>query len=391
MSGTTDVDTLRKVSEAIAGKPPVIKSLEDTDTPRGGAVISRPEGKYLVDYNGLWGKTLAYKNWYHFVIGLSWINLILLIGILFLTTHIVFGTIYYFDRKGITEARTWLDCFFFSVQTMETIGYGRMAPVSIVSNIIMTVQTFLGTIWQSAVTGIIFVKMARPSKNRYQVLFSKYCVINRVTHTYQNSVDLLDEGSNQSYKKGSPALVFRVCNTRLMQICEPQFQLLLIRKRTGRDGDFNPDRSRSFPYWNPEKGLPVDMVIDELNYELFRQTGRIRGIGMSLPRTALPWTVVHPMDKFSPLYGCDLDDLRAMQAEVVCIIDGTDEAVGNCYQSRWSWVPSEIKWDFRFRDMVTYDPVSKRYQVDFDQFNECVPVQPEEYYDSDGDEGHPRT
>ncbi|ETO14801.1 hypothetical protein RFI_22567 [Reticulomyxa filosa] len=115
-----------------------------------------------------------------------------------------------------------------------------------------------------------------------------------------------------------------------------------------------------------------DYEIHELDFELNRQYDRIRAVKMSLPLLCLPWTVTHRIDRYSPLYRLSVEDMTERRMEIVCVIDGIDEASSDNFQVWWSYCPQEIVWNYQFEPMVKAvslaDTLAKKRFNLFDHF-----------------------
>jgi len=109
-----------------------------------------------------------------------------------------------------------------------------------------------------------------------------------------------------------------------------------------------------------------------LNFELNRQLGRVRGLNLSVPLLALPWTIIHPMDRHSPLFNATYDSLMESRAEIIAVLDGINEAVSDTFQARYSYLASEIVWNARFVPIVSQR--GGKFVVDYSKFHDIVPI-----------------
>jgi len=75
-------------------------------------------------------------------------------------------------------------------------------------------------------------------------------------------------------------------------------------------------------------------------------------LGISKPILALPWTVMHKIDKSSPLYGLNQQDLIEVEGEIIIMFEGADELTSVAFQRRWSYIASDILWGYRFIECV---------------------------------------
>eukprot|EP01087_Luapelamoeba_hula_P019643 TRINITY_DN6534_c0_g1_i2.p1 TRINITY_DN6534_c0_g1~~TRINITY_DN6534_c0_g1_i2.p1 ORF type:complete len:472 (+),score=54.49 TRINITY_DN6534_c0_g1_i2:47-1462(+) len=334
-----------------------------------------------------------YGDLYHTLLDQPWWRLFALITIAWLLVHITFACLYFADRHGINNesqvVNNWADCFFFSVQTMETIGYGRLNPGSYYTNIVVCCQAYLGTIMWATFSGLIFAKIARPSRQKRYIIFSEVAVINDKERWWDGGADEVDKGR---YQYGNmPCLVFRFANMRKSQLCDTSFHLLLVRREPENlitqslpdpDEPDTPDSSGQHqqhqqqpPYFSDNTvrragGGRADHTRDifrvhELNFEINTQVGRVRGNDLPSPLLGLPWSVIHVMDHTSPLYGATPESLRESNTEIIGILDGLYEGSANSVQARWSWTFSEIIWNAKFVDMVGLNSSRTSYVADY--------------------------
>ena len=175
-------------------------------------------------------------------------------------------------------------------------------------------------------TGLIFAKVARPSRQKRYICFSEMAVINAQERYWEGSVDAVDQGR---YRHGGvPCLTIRVANIRKSQLCDSGFHLLLVRKELEEPQSMDSDSS-FYSEWTEENtqdnSEPLNEIkreddqgqrertrdrarsyvyrIHELNFELNSQEGRTRGNDLPTPLLPLPWTIIHPIDEMSPLHG----------------------------------------------------------------------------------------
>eukprot|EP01102_Stenamoeba_stenopodia_P014292 TRINITY_DN4728_c0_g1_i1.p1 TRINITY_DN4728_c0_g1~~TRINITY_DN4728_c0_g1_i1.p1 ORF type:complete len:216 (+),score=37.62 TRINITY_DN4728_c0_g1_i1:714-1361(+) len=122
-----------------------------------------------------------------------------------------------------------------------------------------------------------------------------------------------------------------------------------------RGGDEESERLLGNTYENQaedEEGKWLDFTVQELNFEINKQIGRVRGVSMAVPLLPLPWTIIHPIDRHSPLRNATPQSLAAARTEIVAIVDGISEAVSDNFQARWSYIANEIVWGAEFVPMV---------------------------------------
>lgn len=243
---------------------------------------------------------------YHFLLSISWVQFITLVATSYLTTNFFFGSLFFLagDQAlaGVSRQTTlqyFLDCFFFSVQTLATIGYGHVAPQGFWPNALVTIEAFVGLLGLALVTGLLFARFARPTA---RVAFSKTAIIGK--------------------HNGQPTLMFRMANERLNQIIEAHVHVVLIRNYVNQEGD----RTRKM-------------------YDLTLERDRT-------PNFGLTWTVRHLIDEKSPLYRLTQTDLIEMEAEIYVSLMGHDDTFSQKIHARFSYTAEDLAWDHRFHDMV---------------------------------------
>jgi inward rectifier potassium channel len=254
---------------------------------------------------------------YHQVLTMPAWGLPLMLAGAYLGANAIFAGLYMLTG-GVQGMRpdSFADAFFFSVQTLSTIGYGGMIPVGRAANIVMTVEAFFGLAMVAVSTGLIFARFSRATA---RVVFSRVAVITNF--------------------EGVPTLMFRAANQRGNQILEAEVMMNLLRQTVTAEGH-------------------VYRRFQELKVERART-----------PMFALTWTVLHPIDESSPLYGATAEDLKAWQAEIVIVLSGADDIFAQRIHARHSYLPDEIVWNQRFEDILHLDDQGNRI-VDYGRLHD---------------------
>ncbi len=261
---------------------------------------------------------------YHVLLTIRWSSFLGAMALVYVAANAVFALLYLLDPGGVANARpgSFWDAFFFSVQTIGTLGYGVMAPQSFYAHVVVTIETFFGLVNLAIGTGLIFARFSRPTA---RILFSRVAVI--------------------APFEGVPTLMFRAANRRRNQILEAEVMVNFVRHTVTREG--------------------MDMRrFDDLTVMRSRS-----------PLFALSWTVMHPIDDASPLYGATPESLAEAQAEIVVVISGTDETYSQRIHARYSYLAEDILWDRRFVDILTITPDGRRI-VDYGLFHDVEPAEP---------------
>ena len=258
---------------------------------------------------------------YHTLLTIGWAGFFAALALAYVVFNLVFGMLYLL-AGGIGNARpgSFADAFFFSVQTMATIGYGQMYPQSFAANLLMTVEVLLGMSGLALATGLIFARFSRPTA---RVIFSRVAVI--------------------APYDGVPTLMFRAANQRRNQILEAQVSVSLLRDETTAEGGY----IRRFH----------DMALARARTPMF----------------SLTWTVMHPIDKASPLHGATAESLKAEKAEIVIGLIGLDGTFSQTVHARHSYVADEIVWNRQFADVLLWLEDGTRV-IDYRRFHEVVEI-----------------
>jgi inward rectifier potassium channel len=263
-----------------------------------------------------------FRDLYHFALRMPWWRFLLGIITLYAAANALFALLYLIPGDAIANAQagSFADAFFFSIQTMATVGYGQMWPVTVYGNIVVTAETAVGLIFFAVVTGLVFARFSRPTA---RILFSRVAVI--------------------APHNGVPNLSVRLANQRRNQILQAEVGLALLRDEETREGE----TIRRF-------------------YDL--KLARHRS-----PVFALTFTVMHQIDEDSPLYGATAVSLQAQNSELVVTASGVDETMLQPVHARTSYLSHEILWDHRFVDLFGWTEDGRRV-IDYRRFHDTVPL-----------------
>ena len=259
---------------------------------------------------------------YHRTLRLGWASFLAAVFLLYIAANVLFALLYMADSEGIANARpgSFWDAFFFSVETLATVGYGQMYPATLYANLVMTVETALGILFVAIATGLVFARFSRPTA---RILFSRVAVIGPYNER--------------------PVLSFRLANQRRNQILEAEVAATLLRDEETAEGT----HIRRF-------------------YDL--KLARDRS-----PVFAMTFTVMHEIDHDSPLYGADAASLADQNAELVVTASGLDETIAQRVNARTSYLPDEILWGRRFVDVSGWTEDGRRI-IDYRRFHDTLSV-----------------
>jgi inward rectifier potassium channel len=261
-----------------------------------------------------------FTDFYHHLLTSSWPALLLQILVAFIAINVLFALGYFLDG-GIENAHSFSDLYFFSVQTIATIGYGKMSPVSIVSQILMSVEALTGLINFALITGLIFAKFSRPTA---RVRFSRIAVISK--------------------RDGVPSLMFRMANVRESQIVEAQIHVAFARDERTREGEY----VRRF-------------------YDL--ELSRYRN-----PIFSFSWTAIHPIQPGSPFYGATVEDLVKAAVTLTVSLTGIDEVFSQTVYARYFYNATDVIWGARFADIID-ETSDTGAHIDYTKFDQVEPAE----------------
>src|ERR1700736_6260827 len=161
-------------------------------------------------------KKFDWRDTYHLILTLSWPGFAGLVFGIYLLINLVFAALYMLEAHAVSEMSpgSFSDAFFFSVETLATVGYGHMYPETFYGHLITMLEIMVGMFGLAVITGLIFVRFSRPTA---RIHFSKGAVI---TPFY-----------------GVPKLKIRVANLRHQAMGEPEFRIILLRNTITAEGD----------------------------------------------------------------------------------------------------------------------------------------------------------
>ncbi len=270
---------------------------------------------------GDWIRHWRHPN--HLMLAVPWPGFFGLIAAGYLLLNILFALLYRLDPHGIAgvegEATGFSEAFFFSVQTLGSIGYGVFHPTSLFTHLVVTVESLLGLIVIALMTGMAF---SRFSRSTARILFSEVVTV----HDYD----------------GRPTLMFRLANERRKTILEARVQAYL--------------------------------AIDERTTEGHRMR-RLHPLALSRDRSPLfllAWTVMHPIDDASPLHRRTPSELAERQAEILIAFSGIDETLERPIYAHHNFSASQMLFGQGFLDMMREDD-GQGPSFDFANFNRTHP------------------
>lgn len=292
---------------------------------RGGlSRIINPSGQFNVRRRGT---SLRDVHPYLFMINARWWQFWLLIFGGFTVANVIFAFIYL--KIGIqylqgadtaTPLDRFMSAFFFSAQTFTTVGYGRISPDGFLTSLVASIQALLGLMALAIGTGLLFGRFSRPAA---RLAFSNQIVV-------------------APYQSGT-SLQFRLANRRSNNLMEVEARVMLSTVEPSDHGLL-----RRYKYLNLER--------EQVQF---------------LPLT---WTVLHPIDEASPLWGKTREDLVRDQAEFIILIKGFDDTFFQTVHVRHSYRFEEVVWGARFAP--AFEPDDRGEMVlDLGKLSEIVPAE----------------
>lgn len=237
---------------------------------------------------------------YHYLINITWPKFIFLVLLSYILTNTLFAIVYFSlgieKFGGIAEggftSDQFMDLFFFSAQTLTTVGYGHVFPSHVSSSSVAAIESMLGLMGFALVTGLLYGRFSKP---RADIVYSNDAVI--------------------APYRGITGFMFRVANKRQNELIENECQLALAinNKET---------KKREFHFLTLERS--------KINFLPFS------------------WTIVHPIDEQSPLYGLTHEDLLEGDAEFIILLKAINDTYFQNVFSRMSYKAKEIKWSSKF-------------------------------------------
>lgn len=262
----------------------------------------RPRPTAVPSVQRLGGSAAGRRDIYHQLVTMSWTRFFALLAIAYFIFNIAFALLYMLQPGSIGNAGapSFDSAFFFSVQTMATIGFGVMYPATLYANLVVTVEALLGMAGFALSTGLIFQRFSRP---RARVLFSRVAVVTPYD--------------------GAPTLMFRCANERSNQILEAEVHVSFSRDETSPEG---------------------------LTLRRFHDLVLARGRN---PLFSLTWTVMHPIVAKSPFHGATAVGLAADGAQLVVTLTGIDESLSQTIFAQHIYDAADIRWGHRFVDILS--------------------------------------
>lgn len=268
------------------------------------------------------------KEWrdiYQWVLSLSWSRFAALIAGVYISVNLLFAALYAWGGNciaGMTPG-SFLEAFFFSVQTLATVGYGHMYPQTAYAHVVTTIEIISGMFWLAVMTGLIFVRFSRPTA---RIVFSRTMVI--------------------APFNGKPTLMLRVANLRSHSMVETEFRIMFMRD---------------------------EPILEE--EEMFRHFYTLKLHFERLIVFPAALTLRHTIDGESPLYGATAESLEVSRALFVASVVGVETVIPAAVQSQQDYGWQDVRFGERFVEIYT-DDGNGRLTVDYSRLHETETVGP---------------
>jgi len=259
---------------------------------------------------------------YHQLLVMSWRRFLFTIALFYFGLNVIFALIYVITGGGIANAEpgSFKDAYFFSIQTLSTVGYGSMFPKTLTAEIIVSVEIFVGLICIAILTGLMFARFSKPTA---RVLFSEVAVICPFD--------------------GIPTLMFRAANQRDNRILEAQIRVSLMKDEITKEGH----QLRRF-------------------YDLPLMRSQTPVFGLS-------WLIMHSIDENSPFYGRTPEELREKGMEIWISLTGLDETFSQTINTRYAYTADNILWEQRFVDLFS-KAENGQWFIDLSKMHDTQPL-----------------
>jgi inward rectifier potassium channel len=278
-----------------------------------------PGGRPVLTY-GL--RRRPWQDLYHLFMTVSWPTLFASYAGFFALFNLIFAAAYQAQPADIANLNPggYWGRFFFSVETLATVGYGDMHPQTVYAHVLASIEIFTGMMSLALITGMMFARFSRPTA---RILFARHAVIRPFD--------------------GRQTLMLRAANARQNIILEATAQLRLVRDEQTAEG-YRIRRIYDLPLRRKEQ-----------------------------PMFLYGWSLMHVIDEASPLSGASFESLQSVKAFLLLTIGGIDETTGQTLMSRHQYHASNLRWDHTFTDIFTTgDDGIDRF--DYTKFHDVEPL-----------------
>jgi inward rectifier potassium channel len=255
-----------------------------------------------VNIRRLDGDFLGRIDMYHSLITMSWKRFVLLVLLGYFCANVLFASLYYmagYENFGnlthTNEPHDFVELFFFSAQTITTVGYGYVYPKSTLVSAIAAIESMFGLLGFALATGVLYGRFSRPKAH---IRYSKHCLI----APYEDITGFM----------------FRMANTTQNELIETEVKLILVKNNLET---------------NQREFLPLTLEVEKISF------------------MALSWTIVHPIDDKSPMYKLTAEDLIKADAEFMILFKAINDTYSDTVYSRTSYKGHELIENAKFKPL----------------------------------------
>ena len=258
------------------------------------------------------------KDFYFYFMEGSWYRTFLALIVFYLVVNGFFALLYLLQPGSVAEAHadSFADAFFFSVQTMSTIGYGSLTPATTYGHIIVTIEAAVGLLGVALATGLMFAKASKPKSS---LLFSRNLVI--------------------APWNGINTLMFRVGNARGTELADANITVSALCNEISTEGNH------------------------------MRKISDLALVRSRTPFFSLSWTVMHLLDESSPMHGIDWSVEQERLISLVVTLTGHDGTYGQMVYDRHEYFPEDVLPGRYFADVLSRLP-DGRLMINYHRFHE---------------------
>jgi len=239
---------------------------------------------------------------YHLAVALTWPQFLAALLALYLSVNVVFAALFWLVPGSAANARSdsFADAFFFSIETLATVGYGEMYPATLYGHVVASAEIVCGLGFTAILTGLTFVRFSRP---RAKLVFAANPVV--------------------AMHNGKPTLMVRIGNGRAGVLADAAAKLNVLLSETTAEG------------------------------KLFRRAQELRLERAHIPLFPLDWTLMHVLDERSPLHGYDMARAIEADARVFVTLEARDPTLATSVHEIRTYMPEDIRFGMRYTDAVT--------------------------------------
>jgi inward rectifier potassium channel len=239
---------------------------------------------------------------YHLAVSLTWPQFLAALLALYLSVNVAFAIFFWLVPGSVANARpdSFSDAFFFSIETLATVGYGEMYPATLLGHMVASVEIVCGLAFTAILTGLTFVRFSRP---RAKLIFAANPVV--------------------AMHNGKPTLMVRIGNGRAAVLADAKAQLNVLLTETTTEG------------------------------KVFRRMQELWLERAHIPIFPLFWTLMHVLDERSPLDGYDAARAVKANAQVFVAIEARDPTLATTVHDVRNYPAQDIRFGMRYTEALT--------------------------------------